>query len=179
MRTNALWEQRKYRIHRNTKYTEILQSSISLWQVSDDYVNLTGDKTFLFLFQVFKDQTTWTVSVKQVCTVRKHSRNSDADAIQSSPSFAISEADLFPPGDSRTAQASWKTVCTGLASFNLQHPSQHCRQTEENGKARCSWYEPVKDGKRIFTCPFLIGKSEYYLYLNARGPWMQSNSFIL
>jgi len=36
------------------------------------------------------------MSIKQVCIVRKNSRNCDADEIQSSPYSAVSEANFFP-----------------------------------------------------------------------------------
>lgn len=157
------WEQMPFE---NTPNKSLLQPSVSLWQVSDDYVNLTADKIFLFLFPVYKDRThlpelqlTWIMSIKQVCTVRKCPRNCDADTIQSSISFVKNEAGLFHPGGSRTAQRKRNTECTRLASLNLQHPS-NIADKQENGKAQCSWYEPAKDGKRIITCPLLMGNSE-------------------
>lgn len=55
--------------------------------------------------------------------MRKCPRNCDADTIQSSLSFVVSEAGLFHPEGSRTAQENRKAQCTALASLNLQRPS--------------------------------------------------------
>lgn len=87
-------------------------------------------KNNTFLFKVFKDRTTSSRTPAYLNSVYKaglHSENIQETVMltqfKSGPAFAISEADLFPPGASRAAQENWKIACTGLASFNLQHPS--------------------------------------------------------